>query len=165
MLARDGRRVGSSQVSRPLACSSRINGRLNRLGCCRTERNPPSEACGGMRYCLDCIAPPECSRLRNRRASTLAPRKRQGLVGETTPLRPCRCHHKGGCNGKECPPSLQPGPRTLQLRTTSVDRWARQGPQPVSRYGTSRQSATVPWLGCRGTGPIRWSRRERTYAT
>src|SRR2546425_8167872 len=38
MIARDGRRVGSSQVSRPLACLSRINGRLNRLGCCRTER-------------------------------------------------------------------------------------------------------------------------------
>ena len=72
MIARDDRRRLQSVVGRPLACSSRINGRLNRLGCSRTDRNPPSEACCGMRYSLDCIAPLECSRLRNRRVSTLA---------------------------------------------------------------------------------------------
>src|SRR5439155_26833132 len=136
--------------------------RLNHLGCSRRERNPLSEVFGGMRYSQDGIAPPERCRLRSRRASTLAPGKSQGLVAETTPPRPCRCRHTAGCNGKECLRSLQPCLRPPQLHTTSVDPWERQEPHPVSRHEKLRQLATEPWSGCRGIGPIRWSRRERT---
>src|SRR5437773_9809036 len=107
--------------------------RLNRLGCSRTERNPLSEESDGMRYSPDCSAPPECYRLRSRRASTLEPGKNPSLVGETTPPRPCRCRHTAGCNEKECPRSLQPCLRPPQLHATS--QWAcpsrvRQ-PQPT----------------------------------